>query len=169
MLSDYVLAITALAREIAASNDPRWRRFAQNPLSLDGPGVVDDRRPLSQLKLDLLERLMARPARQPLVTFGGVGLELEDTLAQSRIDAKNQKLRAYRKTHADEYWLLIVASDGLGGYLDFTGLEGYSFRSDFARTLILESFTKRCVDITKSFELGLTTVEAETEVRILRA
>lgn len=160
--------VVDIARGIASSEDSRWRRFIADMPARTLSVLIDEGRAPSQLGLRFIDSLMVRPQPQPIVTLGGESLPLDSSLVQSRIDDKDRKkLDQYRRVGADEYWLLVVATDGAGGYQDFAELEGETFASRFDRMLVLETFTGRCVDITIPFALRMTKIGADPTVTIL--
>jgi len=119
-------------------------RFADDPGSLESRGI------------DWIECVSIARAEdgEPEVMINGQGNRKDYNLVQSAIDAKAKLLPKYR-TDVAEHWLLVVGSERTGGELFVDEVEDRTFISPFFRTIFLELFERRCVEL-------ITTAQAES-------
>ncbi len=83
---------------------------------------------------------------EPEVLITSSGDMESPSLVQDAIACKNELLPDYR-TDVDEQWLLVVGSERTGGSLYTDQVEGLRFVSAFERTIFLELFEGRCIEL----------------------
>ncbi|HTR53696.1 MAG TPA: hypothetical protein VMJ10_23540 [Kofleriaceae bacterium] len=132
--------IVKLACDLIPARRGEWvhigTRFSDDPGSLESRGI------------NWIERVSIARAEgdDAIVWIGGPGNIEQPDLVQEAIDDKAELLPTYaRDVHA--HWLLVVGSERTGGSLFVDQVEGRTFTSPFARTLFLELFQKKCVEL----------------------
>lgn len=92
--------------------------------------------------------VMVRPYDRVLVTCSKRAWPQGPGLVQDAIDEKADLLDIYRQSGDDEYWILVVGSDPNvnGSSLAIDHVLG-EFVSPFDRTLFLEHWEGRCIDL----------------------
>lgn len=132
--------IVKLACEAIPAVPGEWAnfgtRFADDPGSLQSRGI------------HWIEHVSIARAQvgEPTVMINGQGNMKDHTLVQGAIDDKAKLLPRYR-TDVTEHWLLVVGSERTGGELFVDDVDDVTFVSPFARTIFLELFENRCVEL----------------------
>jgi hypothetical protein len=131
--------IVKLACEAIPATPGEWVHFGTD--FSDDPGSLESR------GIEWISCVSIVRADEPIVMINGEGNMKDHNLVQSTIDEKAKLLPTYR-TDVDDHWLLVVGSERTGGSLFVDQVEGRTFMSPFARTIFLELFENKCVELT---------------------
>ncbi|MBV8757097.1 MAG: hypothetical protein JO257_07480 [Deltaproteobacteria bacterium] len=147
-----VAAIVALARQVAAS-DSDDSFIYEDVDEGDSSPLRTKTRHRRQYAGDLkshgihhIDWVLIARSDEPLVTTGGGAMGGGAHVLQQAIDDKREKYARYVVDNADECWLLVVGSAG-STPLDVSVTEHRTFESPFARTMFLELFEDKCVEL----------------------
>jgi hypothetical protein len=149
-------AIVEIARQtLEANSGSEWQSWEALDDDIDyGNGMIDRDPRRARGFHDLRGRgtsyvTAVRVIRsdEPSCGSATTGTGQSTNVIQQAIDAKAESLPVYRETRDDEHWLLVVGSTGTGGSFDIHQAEG-EFNSPFDRTLFLERFEGRCIELT---------------------
>ncbi len=149
-------AVVLLTTSVLGSEDVlqngEWRRFCQIDRSYEK--MMGHRRlhqrGLGDLQGTGVRHLDAVSIRRHTKVVAGCtvfGRGRGAEIVQAAIDEKARLLAGYRDCGADAIWLLVVGSSGIGGALSVAQVKGVTFHSPFDRTLFLELFMRRCIDL----------------------
>ena len=132
---------------------PRWYNFERIDHEYEAPMGSrrhgdDNVEDLEGTGIEHAEAIGILPGAKPVASSSMLGDGQRPTIVQDAIDRKAKKLPVYRRQcSADDMWLLVVGSADTGGALMFDDVVERVFTSPYNRTIFLELFEGRCMDL----------------------